>query len=464
MASEMVFTVAGTDAVAATPIGLAEAGLKEREHLQEWVLQHPQILGDDVKVISFEFGRWTGSGGGLERDRLDVLGLDTEGRLVVVELKRDKAPDTVDMQALKYAALVSRFTREDLDKVHAQYLSRLRGEALTPDEAGAELDDWATVTEDSLRVPRLILMASSFPRTVTATVVFLHQQLGLDVRLLAFQAYKTATDVLLTVSQHYPPPDVEEFVLSPEVNEARQQRTAKQTKKREATAVSRLLGAEALEPGAPLEFRSPIGAVNAEVAEWIAEDPRRGRAAWQEDLAKPLVWEFDGQPYSPTGLAALILEEAAGRTQAIQGPACWFDQDGASLVELAKAIPAGSEVPLEVHLAKLNDGLRPVFDAVDAAILALGSDVTRQSRVKSIKYYGQRKLADLLIHNDHLSLYIRGLTTEPADPQSLIARYEPGKYLHAKVSAVDDVVALVELLRPAYTSEVATTRAAPLTP
>lgn len=452
MAKEMVFTVAGTAAVAATPIGLAAAGLKEREHLQEWVLQHPQILGD-VKIVSFEFGRWTGADGGVERDRLDILGLDADGRLVVVELKRDKAPDTVDMQALKYAALVSRFTREDLDKVHAHHLSRKRGDPVSPDEAGAELDEWATITEESLRIPRLVLMASEFPRTVTATLVFLHQQLGLDVQLLAFQAYQTGAEVLLTVSQHYPPPDVEEFVLSPEVNEARQQRTAKQTKKREATAVSRLLGADVLEPGAVIEFRCPIAGVEAEVSAWIATDPRRGRASWQEDVAKPLVWEADGEAYSPTGLAAHILLEAAGRTSAIQGPACWVDETGTTLVALADAVPAGSEVPLEVHVSKLSDELRPVYEALDAGLRALGPDITRQSRVKSLKYYGDRKLADLLIHNDHLSLYIRGLTATPPDPRNLIARAEPGKYVHAKISSIDDVDALVDIVRPAWLAQ-----------
>jgi len=53
-----------------------------------------------------------------------------DGQLVVVELKRDRAPDTVDMQALKYAALVSRFTRDQLDKVHADFLSRQSGKAV----------------------------------------------------------------------------------------------------------------------------------------------------------------------------------------------------------------------------------------------------------------------------------------------------------------------------------------------
>lgn len=78
MANEMVFTVEGAAATPAMGISLAEAGLKEREHLQEWVLQHPRVLGDDVKIVAFEFGRWSGTGSSVERDRLDILGLDTE--------------------------------------------------------------------------------------------------------------------------------------------------------------------------------------------------------------------------------------------------------------------------------------------------------------------------------------------------------------------------------------------------
>jgi hypothetical protein len=100
MSGEMVFTVSGSAATVAQPISLADAGLTERGHLQEWVLVHPEMLGPDVKVVAFEFGRWTATSGALARDRLDVLGLDRDGRLVVVELKRDQAPDTVDMQAL----------------------------------------------------------------------------------------------------------------------------------------------------------------------------------------------------------------------------------------------------------------------------------------------------------------------------------------------------------------------------
>lgn len=95
MGDELVFTVKGSKAKPAT-ISLAEAGLTERSHLQEWVLAHPQIFGPDVIIVTFEFDRWKTYTGHPEKDRLDVLGMDRSGRLVVTELKRDRVPGSVD--------------------------------------------------------------------------------------------------------------------------------------------------------------------------------------------------------------------------------------------------------------------------------------------------------------------------------------------------------------------------------
>src|SRR5690242_14205028 len=122
MPDELVFTVHGSTAVAAMALSLAEAGLRERQDLQEWVISHPEIIGPDILIVTMEFDRWQ-SPAGRSADRLDILGLHTSGELVVAELKRDAAPDTVEMQAVKYAAMVSRFTVETLAEQHARYLS-----------------------------------------------------------------------------------------------------------------------------------------------------------------------------------------------------------------------------------------------------------------------------------------------------------------------------------------------------
>ena len=453
MNGELVFTVTGASAVAATPISLADAGLKERQHLQEWVIAHPRVLGPAVKIVAFEFGSWTGYTGEKEKDRLDVLALDGDGHLIVVELKRDKAPDTVEMQALKYAALVSRFTRDDLDKVHARFLSKQTGADVSAEQAAAELDAWAAITEESLRLPSVVLMASDFPQTVTATVVFLHQQLSLDVRLLAFQAYRTANDVLVTVSQHYPPPGIEEFVLSPEINEAQKAKSTKQNKQREVTTVARLIEADILSLGERLEFRAPSTDLQVQVGEWLDAEPGRRCATWQDDVTAPLLWEADGKPYSPTGLARLILEEAAGRTSQVQGPLYWVNESGQTLVDLAATSPTGTEIPLEAHTGKLSAALKPVWESFDGALVSMAPDIIRRSRVKSIKYYRKNKLCDLLIHGDHLSVYIRGLSIaqHPIGEGAIVGGTQ--KYIHAQVNTPADIEPVLGLLQQVYNKQ-----------
>lgn len=196
----------------------------------------------------------------MERDRLDILGLDSDGHPVVVELKRDKAPDTVDMQALKYAALVSRFTLSHLAAAHADYVRKRDPDHPVSDEqALALLTEQSTVDEQTLRAPRIILMAASFPRTVTATVVYLNQSLNLDIRLLAFKAYRTGGQVLVTISQLYPPLEVADFVLDPEVQRRRDRNSAETTRDRDMTSVARIIAGNLLEVDSTLTFVAPAG-------------------------------------------------------------------------------------------------------------------------------------------------------------------------------------------------------------
>lgn len=100
MAEEQLYTVEGAKATPAERVSLTEAGLLERQHLQEWVIAHPEILGEDVLFVTFESDRWITGGGAPTWERLDVLALDRAGRLIVTELKRDVAPDAVMVQAL----------------------------------------------------------------------------------------------------------------------------------------------------------------------------------------------------------------------------------------------------------------------------------------------------------------------------------------------------------------------------
>ena len=67
-------------------------------------------------VLSEEFGSWEDS-----RRRIDLLALDKDANLVVIELKRTEDGGHMDLQALRYAAMVDNMTFEQAVEAHQHY-------------------------------------------------------------------------------------------------------------------------------------------------------------------------------------------------------------------------------------------------------------------------------------------------------------------------------------------------------
>ncbi|OUE31986.1 hypothetical protein BFL35_01905 [Clavibacter michiganensis] len=125
-----------------------------------------------------------------------------------------------------------------------------------------------------------------------------------------------------------------------------------------------------------------------------------------------------------------------------------MDESGQSLVDIESDLPQQEEVPLETHTDRMSPELLPLWRHLDESILALGSDVTRKARVRGFKYYGRRKLCDVTVHGDHLSVYINGLNIEdhPVRPSNAIVSGRP-KYIHAHLRSPADHDEIVGLLR-----------------
>jgi exosome complex RNA-binding protein Csl4 len=98
----------------------AIAGLQERRDLQRLLRHSIEIVSPDTLVISEEFGDWDDS-----RRRIDLLGIDKNANIVVVELKRTEDGGHMELQAIRYAAMVSRMTFHRAAKVYQTYLDRL---------------------------------------------------------------------------------------------------------------------------------------------------------------------------------------------------------------------------------------------------------------------------------------------------------------------------------------------------
>lgn len=84
----MIFAIASSldRAEKISPRTLVELNIWERKHVEEWIRINPEMLGEDLLILTVEFDRFVQSS-----DRLDLLALDRAGNLVVIELKRDSA-------------------------------------------------------------------------------------------------------------------------------------------------------------------------------------------------------------------------------------------------------------------------------------------------------------------------------------------------------------------------------------
>src|SRR5438132_2026743 len=115
----------------------AALGLYERADLQRLLRDRIDALGEDLLVIAEEFGEWEDA-----RRRIDLLALDKAGRLVVIELKRTDDGGHMELQALRYAAMVSSMQFDEVVATFARHLSTHR-----PNEdvdAQAELEAFLT--------------------------------------------------------------------------------------------------------------------------------------------------------------------------------------------------------------------------------------------------------------------------------------------------------------------------------
>ena len=183
--------------------------LREREHLQEWLAHMPEALGEELLVIQKEFDGFADT-----RERLDLLALDKEGRLVVIENKLDDSGRDVVWQALKYAAYCSNLTQKDIPAIYQKFLDRSSGD----ENAEAKLRDFLEVEDldevvlNPRNEQRLVFISANFRKEVTAAVLWL---LGHGVRAQCFRVvpYSFREEVFIDLKQIIPTPEAADFMI-----------------------------------------------------------------------------------------------------------------------------------------------------------------------------------------------------------------------------------------------------------
>jgi hypothetical protein len=211
-------------------------GIQERRDLQRLIRGSIKEIVPDTMALAEEFGDWEES-----CRRIDLLGLDSSARLVVVELKRTEDGGHMELQALRYAAMVSKMTFENAVQAHKAYLENL-GRKENAEETILKFLGWDEPQEEEFTNDVCIILASAeFSKELTTSVIWLNER-DIDIRCVRLKPYRNGDEVLIDVQQNYPLPEAADYQVK--LREKERQERRSRTQNRDLTRFDLTVGDE----------------------------------------------------------------------------------------------------------------------------------------------------------------------------------------------------------------------------
>ncbi|WP_457096836.1 hypothetical protein [Lysobacter sp. P5_B9] len=307
----------------------------ERTHIEEWVRSNPEILGEDLLVVSIEFDRFSASS-----DRLDLLAVDRQGNLVVVELKRDSAAGYADLQAIRYAAMVSSMTLDKLVPHYVAYKRKYENESISDLAAKEQIIEF--VESDSFSElstkPRIILCSEGFSQEITATVLWLRDS-NIDISCVSITPYKVDDKVVIVPRVIIPLPEARQYLI--DIKNKEEVRESSGRKARPKT-MKILLENGLVAAGDEVLLKNALPS-------WVKFDSTdatfRATITGKQGQSDAVVWAKDGQEYAVSALAWKIFKDMHPDNRnpgGINGTWHWVRSDGKPLWTVAKEYLAQS--------------------------------------------------------------------------------------------------------------------------
>ena len=184
----------------------SELGIWERKHIEEWIAEYPQILGEKLLTVTTEYDKFDKT-----TNRLDILAVDSNGKLVVIEIKRDVADRFVDLQAIHYAAYCSTLNKDHIIEIMSKYKNTSKEKAemqlnlIIMDEDFTDFDNQ----------PRIMLVANDFREETLAAVLWLRDT-GVDITCIKLEPYEIGEYIAVNSEVIIPLPEAKDYMMKVE--------------------------------------------------------------------------------------------------------------------------------------------------------------------------------------------------------------------------------------------------------
>lgn len=161
----------------------------EEAILEEWLESNPDGIVEDGRVLIIGRQVNTDLGG-----FIDLLGIDREGDVVVIELKRDRTPRHTVAQALEYASFAEQLDTEELEGILRSYLNNASLSLAEYHREYFELD-----TDDAVafnKDQRLVIVGQRVTQEIRQTSTFLRSK-GIRVTCVEFTFFQADSGTCL---------------------------------------------------------------------------------------------------------------------------------------------------------------------------------------------------------------------------------------------------------------------------
>ena len=179
-----------------------KTNLELERHLEDWLENSPMALIQDELILWI--GRQTSAT--VEDSTIfpDLLGVDAEGNLVIIELKRDEAPREVVAQLFEYAAWANALSESQIHEIAEAYFE-IR-EAVKGKTFNDAFRDKFDMTETDEIPPlngylRLFVIAEKISPRIAHVCRFLRTSYGMDISCIDVSIFRTESGEVLVSTE-----------------------------------------------------------------------------------------------------------------------------------------------------------------------------------------------------------------------------------------------------------------------
>lgn len=202
----VLYKIAANELEKIEPTTFQAERILERENLQKMFCKDIDAIVPNAMVLAEEYSNWEGS-----RRRIDLLCIDKDAQFIVVELKRTEDGGHMELQAIRYAAMISTMSFNQAVRAHQDYINRQK---IDEDAEERILDflEWEEPQDNFGEAVQIVLVSSDFSQELMCSIIWLCDH-DVDIRCVALRPHVHNGDMLIDITQRFPLPEASDYQI-----------------------------------------------------------------------------------------------------------------------------------------------------------------------------------------------------------------------------------------------------------